>query len=188
MPHKIVSYGGAFTPPTIGHKAIIDGLLERGIAKKVLIIPSGPRVDKVYAYSDSIRRRLLEVFASEFPSGSVELDTTWMDGKWETTTLGMDDVLTERYGYSIPQVFWADVIESMPTWDYDENQKNRLLLRLPKIFLSRNGVEMKLDGLGSYEVYDLDVPSASSTLVREQGRVDLLSEKVRAEYLMLTSR
>lgn len=81
MPHKIVSYGGAFTPPTIGHKAIIDGLLERGISEKVLIIPSGPRIDKVYAYSDSIRRRLLEVFASEFPSGSVELDTTWMDGK-----------------------------------------------------------------------------------------------------------
>ena len=76
----------------------------------------------------------------------------------------------------------------MPTWDYDENQKNRLLLRLPKIFLSRNGVEMKLDGLGSYEVYDLNVPSASSTLVREQGRVDLLSEKVRAEYLRLISQ
>lgn len=76
----------------------------------------------------------------------------------------------------------------MPTWDYDENQKNRLLLRLPKIFLSRKGIEMRLEGLGNYEVYDLDVPSASSTLVREQGRVDLLSEKVRAEYLRLISQ
>ncbi len=181
MKHKIVSYGWAFTPPTIGHKAIIDGLLEK-IAEKVLIIPSGPRIDKTYAYSREVRKRFLEIFASEFEDGRVELDTTWLDGEWETTTLGMDDVLTTRYGYSIPQVFGADVSGSMKNWDYDNTNRDRLIRLLPKIFVARKWVELILDDMDHYEILDIEVPEASSTAVREQGRVDLLTERVRDAY------
>jgi nicotinic acid mononucleotide adenylyltransferase len=41
--HPLVIYGGAFSPPTIGHKAVIDGLIREGIAEKVLLVPSGMR-------------------------------------------------------------------------------------------------------------------------------------------------
>jgi nicotinic acid mononucleotide adenylyltransferase len=180
--HPFVIYGGAFSPPTIGHKAVVDGLIREGIAERVILVPSGARWDKAYAYSDSVRKEFLRAFLYDIESGSAELDTTFMDHGGQTTTLGMDRYYYEKYGYHIPQVFGADVLESMPHWDSDPENKNTLLRILPKIILVRKGIDMILDGLDNYSLHDLDIPEASSTAVREKGRVDLLTQNVRTLY------
>lgn len=86
----------------------------------------------------------------------------------QTTTLGMDRYYYEKYGYHIPQVFGADVLESMPHWDSNPESRVRLLRILPKIILVRKGVDMILDNFDNFSLHNLDVPEASSTAVREE--------------------
>jgi nicotinic acid mononucleotide adenylyltransferase len=176
-----IIYGGAFSPPTIAHKAVIDGVLQR-ITQKVLIVPSGDRSDKQYAYDTPTRKWFFQAFSREFEGLQVEVDTTFIDNHLPTTTLGIDDFYKQKYGYSLPQVFGADVVNSMRWWDPTPSWQERLLRVLPKILIARKWVEMVLDGLENYVILDVDVPEASSTAVREQWRIDLLTPRVRKLY------
>ena len=64
-PNKII-LGSAFCPPTIGHHAIVNALRTIENIDTIRLVPSGPRIDKVYALHNDIRRKLIEVFVSEF--------------------------------------------------------------------------------------------------------------------------
>ena len=112
---------------------------------RVIITPSGPRGDKEYAFQKDIRRRLIEIFASEFDDDRVEVDFTFLDSSSETTTLGMDHHYQDRFGESPFQVFGADVSRAMASWPHAREQKEYLLMRLPKIFLSRPGSDLDLE-------------------------------------------
>ena len=83
----------------------MDALLKVEGITQVIVAPSGPRIDKVYALEVSIRRRLIEVFIEEFDDTRVVGDFTFLDGKEETTTLGMDANYKNRLGASPYQVF-----------------------------------------------------------------------------------
>lgn len=182
---NIVVYGGAFTPPTIGHHAIVQALLTKIQPDKLLIVPSGPRIDKEYAFQKDVRRRLVEVFAQEFGDSRVETDFTFLEWSDETTTLGIDRYYRNQFGFSPTQVFGADVTTSMPLWPNTDDDRRYLLGDLPKIFLTRKWVLLDLEGKGNYALLDADIPEASSTAVRERWRVDLLTTKVREAYEQL---
>ena len=63
-PNKII-LGSAFCPPTIGHHAIVNALRTIENIDTIRLVPSGPRIDKVYALHNDIRRKLIEVFVSK---------------------------------------------------------------------------------------------------------------------------
>lgn len=134
---KTVVYGGAFTPPTIGHHEIVRALLTHLDIDRLLIVPSGPRIDKAYALEKETRRQIIQVFADEFGDDRVEADFTFLDGESDTTTLRMDRHYREQFGESPIQVFGADVLTSMEKWPNSDNDRAYLLKQLPKVFLSR---------------------------------------------------
>ena len=183
-PREIV-FGSALCPPTIGHHVIVQELMRMPDIARIRIVPSGPRPDKVYAIQDSIRRQLIEVFAAEFDDPRVIADFAFFDSDRETTTLGMDRYYRELIGTSPYQVFGADVVASMENWPNSPEDRRYLLEQLPKIFLTRHGIELDLTGRGNYQLLDTEIPEASSTAVREHGRIDLLTEKVRSAYQAL---
>ena len=183
-PNEIV-LGSAFCPPTIGHKAIVDALRSIEGIDRIRLVPSGPRIDKVYAFQKDVRRKLIEIFAWEFEDPRVVADFTFFDSPEQTTTLGMDQYYREQNGVSPIQVFGADVVKMMETWPNLPEDRDYLLNRMPKIFLSRVGVELDLSGRWNYQLLDVAIPQASSTAVREEGRLDLLTDQVRAAYQSL---
>lgn len=66
---KVVIFGGAFSPPTLAHEAIITGLLGMTEFDEVWVMPSGDRVDKDMSARDSDRLAMLEVVRrSQFPN------------------------------------------------------------------------------------------------------------------------
>lgn len=182
---NIVVYGWAFTPPTRWHHAIVKALLENMNISKLLIVPSGPRADKEYAIEKETRRRIIEIFASEFADTRIEADFTFFDSPTQTTTLGMDNYYREKIWVSPFQVFGADVTSSMEKWPNTPNDREYLLREMPKVFLSRAGVPMNLEWKWNYQLIDATIPEASSTAVREEGRLDLLTDRVREAYQKL---
>jgi nicotinic acid mononucleotide adenylyltransferase len=182
---KIVVYGGAFTPPTIGHHEIVRALLTHLDIDHLLIVPSGPRIDKAYALEKETRRQIIQVFADEFGDDRVEADFTFLDGESDTTTLGMDRHYREQFGESPIQVFGADVTHSMERWPNSPANREYLLRELPKVFLSRAWVDMSLEWKDNYSIINTIIPEVSSTAVREQGRVELLTDRVRETYQRL---
>lgn len=74
----------------------MKALLENMNISKLLIVPSGPRADKEYAIEKETRRRIIEIFASEFADTRIEADFTFFDSPTQTTTLGMDNYYREK--------------------------------------------------------------------------------------------
>ena len=50
-PNEII-LGSAFCPPTIGHHAIVNALRDIPGIDTIRLVPSGPRIDKVYAIQE----------------------------------------------------------------------------------------------------------------------------------------
>ena len=143
-PREII-LGSALCPPTIGHYAIVNALRKIENIDKIRIVPSGPRADKVYAIQSDIRKRLIEVFVAEFEDPRVIADFTFFESTIPTTTLGMDQHYQEQIGSSPIQVFGADVVKTMENWPNSPEDREYLLKQMPKIFLSRAGVELDLN-------------------------------------------
>ncbi|MBX9809960.1 hypothetical protein K2X92_06225 [Candidatus Gracilibacteria bacterium] len=183
-PTEIV-FGSALCPPTIAHKAIVNALQKIEKIQKIRVVPSGPRYDKVYSIRNDVRRKLIEIFVEEFDDPRVVVDFTFFDSNTQTTSLGIDKYYREQTGKSPFQVFGADVITSMEKWPNSPEDREYLLESMPKIFLRRSGVELNLEGRGNYQLLDTVIPKASSTAVREQERLDLLTIKVRVAYQRL---
>ena len=143
---KEIILGSAFCPPTIGHHAIIQALRQIPDIDMIRLVPSGIRGDKSYTLSNDIRRKLVEVFASEFDDPRVVADFTFLDSTQPTTTLGMDRYYRAQRGISPVQVFGADVVTAMASWPNTPEDSEYLLQRMPKIFLKRHGVELRTEG------------------------------------------
>ncbi len=143
-PNEII-FGSALCPPTIAHKVIVNALQGIENIDRIRVVPSGLRYDKVYAFQNAVRRKLIEIFVSEFDDPRVVADFTFFDSTSPTTTLGMDTYYREQTGTSPFQVFGADVITAMEKWPNSPEDRDYLLNRMPKIFLGRSGVELNLE-------------------------------------------
>lgn len=169
----VVLYGGAFDPPTLAHEAAVRTLSE--IADRVFIVPSGPRSDKAYKVCEKSRLRVLEIFASRFAGTNVELDTDFLSGSLgETTTLGMDEHYSAKFGVRPYQAFGSDTVPNMSVWD----PSLEVLERLPKVLFVRHGYDVDLSVAKNFVLADIaadsGVRSVSSTEVRaaiSEGRV-----------------
>ncbi len=185
----LVMYGGAFCPPHLdhfGHQWVLGKLLD-AIAERVIIIPTGPRIDKWYhGVSDRQRLDMLHIARADFWE-KVEIDTVCMDGYIDSSTIAQAKYLRREYGYDIPQVFGADIAPHMRSWD----PSGYIARDLPKIFLSRPGFPLDDLSLGNYQEVDFASRGFSSTEVRKCVRdillgnrsVDILKDRVQEKVL-----
>lgn len=165
-----IIYGGAFDPPQLAHQSLIEQLSRSFNPEKIILVPSGPRYDKVYKVSDEHRRRILHIFTENLREqmGNIELCEDFMLGLIpSTTTLGMDTFFQKKLGYSPTQVFGTDVIPDMSKWD----PTGRVERELSKIFVTRHGFDPDIRRLDNYvlfsPVFPRNIAALSSTMVRE---------------------
>jgi len=159
-------YGGAFSPPHLGHtgeKGILGTLLSQ-VAEKVILIPTGFRTDKQYdGVSGDDRIHMLRLATEEYRD-RVEIDTHFLKTNTPTTTRRQAQYLFTKYKKEIPQVFGSDVAPHMRSWEPDGYVSHVL----PKIFFLRPGYPIPEGEVTNYEVLDCSPCTSSSTSIRRK--------------------
>lgn len=164
-------YCGAFNPPTLAHKNIMERVLSYWDIERIIFCPTGPREDKTYWIADSIREEIFEIFCNEVSQRWIPMGISryfYQDGRsTQTTTRGVDIYMREKYGIAPYHVFWYDVIEKIPSWG--DNPNLFVQQKLKKIFVSRPNFQANLSGFDNYRILELGDKNMniSSTLVRE---------------------
>ena len=65
---KIALYGGAFSPPHLGHASVIEAILRLFPCDEIWVMPSADRHDKIVSASGEHRIKMLELMITElFP-------------------------------------------------------------------------------------------------------------------------
>lgn len=172
---KTLIYGGAFDPPHLAHEHIVQSIAEQYRPEKILIIPSGQRSDKSYKVVLEHRVRILSIFAEDLADIGAELvDDFMVEHITDGTTLGVDQVMQERYGHSPTQVFGTDVIPNMKLWD----PSGRVEREIPKIFVCRSGSPIPdFSRVDNHRIITPELPSdiktLSSTEIRENVKKNI---------------
>ncbi|MEK7191899.1 MAG: nicotinate-nucleotide adenylyltransferase [Patescibacteria group bacterium] len=97
---KIVIYGGAFSPPHIGHASSVEIVTRLFPCDEIWIMPSADRHDKKITASASHRLKMLKILIKEFfpnPKIPVKLSTLEIDRPKLTTTYETKLELEKKY-------------------------------------------------------------------------------------------
>jgi nicotinate-nucleotide adenylyltransferase len=163
----IAVFGGAFDPPHIGHALIVTSLLNSGLVKQVLVVPSGTREDKRYFAADYHRRGMTELLirSSLFPQDKVFLSTIELD---ESSVVGTYELMS-RLAELKPDNLYAfviggDLVKDLHSWRHAE----RLREEVRFLVLQRAGVQPNYPkGFYLQRVIQDVFSSHSSSFVRE---------------------
>jgi nicotinate-nucleotide adenylyltransferase len=165
---ETIVYGGAFNPPTLAHKAILEACLSYAETQKaeVWVMPSGDRLDKSIATSRERRlayvaAMIMSVEASPITPKVVttELDRTVMVETYDT----VKELEAEYPDRTFTFVFGADSTETMASWKNGEE----LLEDLSMIVVERAGSIVNPMARRAV-MLEVETPNVSSTLVRER--------------------
>jgi len=164
---ETIIYGGAFNPPTLAHKAILEACVEYAQAQlaDVWVMPSGDRQDKTIPTSYELRLAYVDamiesvdnkVFIPEIVTS--ELDRTVLVETYDT----IRELEGEYPGRRFTFVFGADSTETMASWKGGK----KLLDELSMLVIEREG--SVINPLARHAVrLQVQVPNVSSTQVRE---------------------
>jgi len=202
---SVAIYWGAFNPPTIGHKEVIDGVLEQGIVDRIIFTPDGMRKDKNYGTPPEKRREIIEIFFEELkakhgekiqicryflnkcwtsknisiPQGHLETRSSkFFKCSETTTTRDVDRYFQNELWFSPYHIFGSDVAQEMKNWLNNDDEYIEKTLK--KLFIGRPGYDFIDDGLENYILADIpDLTEVSSTTVRE-----MLKNKIAVDALL----
>lgn len=74
MNKRVAIYGGAFSPPHLGHACVIEALLRLFPCDEIWIMPSADRHDKKISASIEDRSKMLDLMISElFPNSKIPI-------------------------------------------------------------------------------------------------------------------
>ena len=181
--HKVLIFGGSFSPPTVAHEAIIRACLAMPEFTETWLLPSGDRLDKEVAMSDRQRLAMLELvkkadFASDprLVISDFELSLPRPTQTYQTVA-----ALKERF----PEtdfwfVFGADSYLSMPDWPHGaELQRSLHMVVFGSLArtLPANAHYVKID-----EYADVSSTRTRAALARGESLDGLVSPAV-ARYL-----
>lgn len=164
-------YCGAFNPPTIAHKNVIESVINVWLADRIIFCPTGPREDKTYGIKEEIREEIFEIFSKEIHTLWIPMEVSryfYQDGSSvNTTTRWVDTYITQEYWVRPHHIFGYDVISKIADWS--DNPWKYIEKKLKKIFISRPEYIADFSGLCNYQVIDLGERNIniSSTLVRK---------------------
>jgi nicotinate-nucleotide adenylyltransferase len=165
---ETIIYGGAFNPPTLAHKAILEACTEyaQSLQADVWVMPSGDRNDKTIATSRALRLAyidaMIESVTTQYTVPKVittELDRPVMVETYDTVKELERDYPDRRFTF----VFGADSTETMASWYGGE----ALLEDLSMLVVERQGSVVNPMARHAVRLY-VDAPNVSSTLVRER--------------------
>ncbi len=117
---KTLIYGGAFNPPHLAHTGVIEELMGHPETEKVIILPSGTRLDKSFGISEIHRIGMIQAMVRELAAkytGRVLYDPYFLDHPQIPTTTRNEYAHTQAtYGSEVSHVFGSDVLKGMVTW------------------------------------------------------------------------
>ena len=165
---ETIIYGGAFNPPTLAHKAILEACVDYAQIKQadVWVMPSGDRQDKTIATSRGMRLAYIEAMIESVDNQNLtpkvvtsELDRTVMVETYDTVRELEQEYPDRRFTF----VFGADSTETMASWHGGEE----LLDNLSMLVVEREG--SIVNPMARHAVrMQVNVPNVSSTQVRER--------------------
>jgi len=165
---ETIIYGGAFNPPTLAHKAILEACINYAETKQadVWVMPSGDRNDKTIRTSRDMRLAYIDAMINSVEDTQLipqvlttELDRTVMVETYDTVR-----ELEEEYpDRTFTFVFGADSTETMASW----HGGKKLLENLSMLVVEREG--SIVNPMARHAVrLQVEVPNVSSTQVRER--------------------
>jgi len=177
---NIAIYWGAFNPPTIWHKLVIEKLLTQNKVSKIIFSPDWTRKDKDYKISDENRIKMLQIFFAELKQRwlNVDFEDYFLKKSWNTTTMEVENYFTNKLWFSPHHIFGIDTISTMPNrvWNdekYIENKLKKIFINR-KWFLLPENIDMQ-----NYQIFDLNILEISSTTVRE-----MIKNKMRVDHIL----
>jgi len=177
---NIAIYWGAFNPPTIWHKLVIEKLLTQNKVSKIIFSPDWTRKDKDYKISDENRIKMLQIFFAELKQRwlNVDFEDYFLKKSWNTTTMEVENYFTNKLWFFPYHIFGIDTISTMPNrvWNdekYIENKLKKIFINR-KWFLLPENIDMQ-----NYQIFDLNILEISSTTVRE-----MIKNKMRIDHIL----
>ena len=164
---ETIIYGGAFNPPTLAHKVILEACVEyaQTQAADVWVMPSGDRQDKTIRTSRELRLAFIDAMIESVDNKAVapEVITTELDRTVLVETYDTIKELERDYpGRRFTFVFGADSTETMASW----KGGRELLDELSMLVFERDG--SAVNPLARHAVrMRVQTPNVSSTQVRE---------------------
>ena len=123
-------YAGSFDPVHLGHIAIVNHLLSKGILEKVIIIPTGDYWDKKNITDMKERINMLRIFEND----RIIIDSTI--GKYQYTYEIIKSLNTKYKNVNLHFIIGADNLEKFHLWKNVE-----LILQNKVIVINRNGID-----------------------------------------------
>ena len=166
---KIGVYIGSFNPPHLGHKKIVDYLLEKKFVDKVLIVPTKNYWDKKNLIDIKDRINMLKYYEND----KVEVDTVHNSFSY---TYELLNELSKMYqDDELYLIIGADNLEELHKW------KNiNELLKYNIIVMNRNSIKKNpyIDDRNIIYIEDFDNINISSTEIRN-GDYSCLDSNVK---------
>jgi nicotinate-nucleotide adenylyltransferase len=165
---ETIIYGGAFNPPTLAHKAILEACVDYAETKKadVWVMPSGDRHDKTIRTSRDLRLAYIDAMIESIDNSEVvpQVITTELDRTVMVETYDTVQELEHEYPHrTFTFVFGADSTETMADWHGGQD----LLENLSMLVVEREG--SIVNPMARHAVrMQVSTPNVSSTEVRER--------------------
>jgi nicotinate-nucleotide adenylyltransferase len=175
---KIAILGGAFNPPTIGHKKISEVILSLSLVDEVWLMPCYGHQFKAGLEDSEHRHKMCKFMESDKVTVFDFEIKNRLDGKLYNTVEFMlkDKKLSENEYFFITGLDNALTITSW--YNY-----SKLLNSVKFIVVNRRGVELKSDNYwfqknGNVFIKEHDIPEISSTIIRAELKSDCKPELI----------
>lgn len=156
---EIAIYGGAFNPPTVAHKGVVERCLAADMSE-VWVIPSADRFDKQFDIDDNHRIGMLELMLGGHEN--IRIDRIELDELSKPTeTRKTYQELKRRYpAFSFRFVFGSDAYNAMPTWNGGQALQSELPMlvipRFSEVVIAGKNIRV-LDPIGQENVSSTEV-------------------------------
>ncbi|QQS19689.1 nicotinate-nicotinamide nucleotide adenylyltransferase [Candidatus Saccharibacteria bacterium] len=138
---NVIVFGGAFSPPTLAHEALLRECLALPGFDEVWLLPSGNRTDKHISVTHAHQLAMLGILRDELSGNGnrLRIDTTEVERTLSTETDDTYRELTTKYpAVSFRFVYGADSYETIRTWQ----NGSWLASHLPVLIAPRNGAAL----------------------------------------------
>lgn len=167
---KIVVYGGAFSPPHVGHAMVIEAVGRLFPCDEIWLMPTSDRTDKKMTAIGTHRMKMLEIMRNELFSDSripIKLDSLELDRNKLTTTYDTKKELEEKYpNHEFYFLIGSDIVYDIESkWDYGKelwHDTNLVVLPRSQDFVLINNPPNVVALRGNFAGVDI-----SSTFVRK---------------------